>query len=152
GSDTPVRGRMFWTCPQQRSLTVRFEIRRQGLQLGRREANGRQSIASAEASARTRGGPLRNLSSIVFLACGTVDVFQAGRFLRVRRRRRVSSDFGERLTPRQAAHDLVLGIALHLRIEHFEGAATGVGLVVMSKIRKAFEHAKKVLIPRTAQD
>ena len=63
----------------------------------------------------------------------------------------VSSDFGERLAPRQAAHDLVLGIALHLRIEHFEGAATGIGLVVMSKIRKPFEHAKKVLVPRTAR-
>src|SRR6516164_3983551 len=58
----------------------------------------------------------------------------------------------KRLTPRQAAHDLVLGIALHLWIEQFEGATTGVGLVVMGKIREPFEHAKKVLVPGTAQD
>src|SRR6516165_8462658 len=93
-----------------------------------------------------------NLSTIVFLASGKVDVEQAWRLLRFRRRRRVSSDLLKRLTPRQAAHDLVLGIALHLWIEHFEGATTGVGLVVMGKIREPFEHAKKVLVPRTTED
>src|SRR6516162_10480707 len=96
--------------------------------------------------------PSKKLSTIVFLASGIVDVLQAGLLLRVRRRRRVSSDFGERLTPRQAAHDLVLGIALHLWIEHFEGATTGVGLVVMGKIREPFEHAKKVLVPGTTHN
>jgi hypothetical protein len=39
-----------------------------------------------------------------------------------------------------------------LRIEHFKSATTGVGLVVMGKIREPFEHAKQVLVPGTAQD
>src|SRR6516162_8204764 len=64
----------------------------------------------------------------------------------------MSGDLLKRLTARQAAHDLGLGIALHLRIEIFKSATTGVGLVVMGKIREPFEHAKKVLVPRTTED
>jgi len=94
----------------------------------------------------------QELSTIVSLACGKVDISQARRFLRVRRRRRVSGDLLKRLTAREAAHDLVLRRALHLRIEHFKSATTGVGLVVMGKIREPFEHAKKVLVPGTTQD
>src|SRR6516162_7060366 len=64
----------------------------------------------------------------------------------------MSGDLLKRLTARQAAHDLVLGEALHLRIVQFKSATTGVGLVVMVKIRKPFEHAKQVLVPRTTED
>jgi hypothetical protein len=88
----------------------------------------------------------------VFPASDKVDFEQARRFLRVRRRRRVSSDLLKRLTARQAAHDLVLAPALHLRIEHFKSATTGVGLVVMGKIREPLEHAKKVLVSRATPD
>src|SRR6516162_10728579 len=64
----------------------------------------------------------------------------------------MSGDLLKRLTARQAAHDLVLGEALHLRIVQFKSATTGVGLVVMGKIREPFEHAKKVLVPGTTED
>ena len=56
-----------------------------------------------------RKWPSKNLSTIVFLESGKVDLLQAWRFLRFGRRRRMSSDLLKRLTPRQAAHDLVLG-------------------------------------------
>jgi len=55
----------------------------------------------------------------------------------------VSRDLLKRLAGRPAAHDLVLGKALHLRIEHFEGAATGIDLVIVRKIREPFEYRNK---------
>ena len=41
---------------------------------------------------------------------------------------------------------------LHCGIEHFQGAAARVDLVVMGEIGKPFEDAEKLLVPGTAQD
>ena len=93
-----------------------------------------------------------DLSAIVFLASGKVDVEQARRLLRFRRGRRVSSDLLKRFARRLAAHDLGLGPAPHLRIQHFEGAATGIDLVIVRKIREPFEHPEQVVVPGATQD
>jgi hypothetical protein len=37
-------------------------------------------------------------------------------------------------------------------IEHFQGSAAGVDLVVMREIREPFEDAEQLLVPGTAQD
>src|SRR5207245_2222093 len=42
--------------------------------------------------------------------------------------------------------------ALHVRIEHFQGPAAGVDLVVMGEIGEPFEDAEQVLVPGAAQD
>ena len=36
---------------------------------------------------------------------------------------------------------------VHMRVEHFEGSAAGVDLIVMRKIGEAFENAKQLLVP-----
>ena len=36
---------------------------------------------------------------------------------------------------------------VHMRVEHFEGSAAGVDLIVMRKIGEAFEDAKQLLVP-----
>ena len=36
---------------------------------------------------------------------------------------------------------------VHLRVEHFQGSAAGVDLIVMRKIGEAFENAKQLLVP-----
>ena len=41
---------------------------------------------------------------------------------------------------------------IHLRVEHFQGAAAGVDLVIMGEFGEAFEDAEQILVPRTAQD
>ena len=43
-------------------------------------------------------------------------------------------------------------VALHVRIEHFQGPTAGVDLVVMGEIREPFEDAKQVLVPEAALD
>ena len=35
----------------------------------------------------------------------------------------------------------------HLRVEHFQGSAAGVYLIVMCEIGEAFENAKQLLVP-----
>src|SRR5215472_7048593 len=42
--------------------------------------------------------------------------------------------------------------ARHLRVKHFEGAAAGVDLVVMSEIGEAFEDAEQLLVPGSTPD
>ena len=42
--------------------------------------------------------------------------------------------------------------ALHLRVEHFQGSAARVDLVVMSEIGEAFENPEQLLVPRAAPD
>jgi hypothetical protein len=42
--------------------------------------------------------------------------------------------------------------ALHVRIKHFQGAAAGIDLVVMSEIGEAFEDAEQVLVPAATLD
>jgi hypothetical protein len=42
--------------------------------------------------------------------------------------------------------------ACHLGVEHLQGAAAGVDLVVMGQIGEAFEHAEQVLVPRASPD
>src|SRR5215472_10786871 len=37
--------------------------------------------------------------------------------------------------------------AFHLQIEHFQGSAAGVDLIVMRKIGEAFENAEQLLVP-----
>jgi hypothetical protein len=41
---------------------------------------------------------------------------------------------------------------LHVRVEHFEGSAAGVDLVVMRKIGEAFENAEQLLVLASASD
>src|SRR6267378_2209168 len=53
---------------------------------------------------------------------------------------------------RAPAHPLVMAPALHVGIEHFQGSAAGVDLVVMGEIGKAFENAEQVLVPRASPD
>ena len=36
---------------------------------------------------------------------------------------------------------------VHMRVEHFEGSAASVDLIVMRKIGEAFENAKQLLVP-----
>jgi hypothetical protein len=36
---------------------------------------------------------------------------------------------------------------VHVRIEHFEGSAAGVDLIIMREIGEAFENAKELLVP-----
>ena len=103
-------------------------------------------------SAETGGGPPRNLPTIAFFAFSKVDGEQARRFPRLRRRRRVSGDLPKRLAGGLAAHNLVYPPALHLGIEHFQGSAAGVDLVIMSEIGEPFEDAEQVLVPGTVQD
>ena len=45
------------------------------------------------------------------------------------------------------AEEFVEGPALHLRIEHFQGSAAGVDLIVMREIGEAFENAEQLLVP-----
>ena len=47
------------------------------------------------------------------------------------------------------AVELVDAVALHVRIEHFQGPTAGVDLVVMGKIGKAFEDAEQILVPES---
>src|SRR6267143_3633385 len=42
--------------------------------------------------------------------------------------------------------------AVHVRIEHLQGSATGVDLVVMGEFGEAFEDAEQILVPRAAPD
>src|SRR5215831_19677876 len=53
---------------------------------------------------------------------------------------------------RAPASSLVTAPALHVRIEHFQGAAAGVDLVVMGQIGKPFEDAEQVLVPAATPD
>jgi hypothetical protein len=53
---------------------------------------------------------------------------------------------------RLPAHQFVNTPALHLRVEHFQGSAAGVALVVMGEIGEAFENAEQLLVPRAAPD
>jgi len=46
------------------------------------------------------------------------------------------------------AIDFIHVPALHLGIEHFQGATAGVDLIVMGKIGEPFEDAEQVLVPR----
>src|SRR5205814_1539056 len=41
---------------------------------------------------------------------------------------------------------------LHIKIEHFQGSAAGVDLVVMGEIGEALENAEHLLVPRAASD
>jgi hypothetical protein len=50
------------------------------------------------------------------------------------------------------AIELIDAPALHVGIEHFQGPATGVDLVVMGEIGEPFEDAEQVLVPGAAQD
>ena len=53
---------------------------------------------------------------------------------------------------RLLAHEFVVAPALHLRVEHFQGSAAGVDLVVMGEIGETFEDAEQLLVPRAAPD
>src|ERR1700736_3220072 len=68
---------------------------------------------------------------------------------------------GLSLTPRLALGPQLFGLlaielidapAVHVRIEHLQGSATGVDLVVMGEFGEAFEDAKQIVVPRAAQD
>src|SRR5882672_9201318 len=48
--------------------------------------------------------------------------------------------------------ELIGAPALHVGIEHFQGPAAGVDLVVMGKIGEPFEDAEQVLVPGAAPD
>src|SRR5258705_11653750 len=50
------------------------------------------------------------------------------------------------------AVELEKASAVHLGIEHFQGAAAGVDLVIMGEIREPFEDTEQVLVPEAAQD
>ena len=50
------------------------------------------------------------------------------------------------------AHEFVVAPALHSRVEHFQGAAAGVDLVVRGEIGEAFEDAEQFHAPGPAQD
>src|SRR5215469_16939877 len=41
-----------------------------------------------------------------------------------------------------AAVELEQALAAHVRVEHFQGSAAGVDLIIMREIGEAFEHAK----------
>ena len=45
------------------------------------------------------------------------------------------------------AAELIETPTVHLRVEHFQGSAAGVDLVVMREIGEAFENAKQLLVP-----
>jgi hypothetical protein len=47
---------------------------------------------------------------------------------------------------RLLAHQFVKTPALHLRVEHFQGSAAGVDLVVMGEIGEAFEDTEQLLV------
>ena len=47
---------------------------------------------------------------------------------------------------------LVDAAAIHLRIEHFQGSAAGVDLIVMSEVGEAFEHAEQLLVRGASPD
>ena len=53
---------------------------------------------------------------------------------------------------RLLARPLVIAPALHSGIEHFQGSAAGVDLVVMGEIGEAFENAEQFLVPRASSD
>jgi hypothetical protein len=48
--------------------------------------------------------------------------------------------------------ELIDAPALHLGIEHFQGSAAGIDLVVMGKIGEAFEDAEQLFVPRASPD
>jgi hypothetical protein len=50
------------------------------------------------------------------------------------------------------AHEFIGGPARHWGIEHFQGAAAGVDLVVMGEIGEAFEDAEQLLVPGASPD
>src|SRR3984893_8427586 len=50
------------------------------------------------------------------------------------------------------AVELIDAVALHVRIEHFQGPTAGVDLVVMGEIGEPFEDTEQVLVPEAAQD
>src|SRR5882724_10259641 len=65
------------------------------------------------------------------------------------------------LTPRLALGPQLFGLlavefidapAVHVRIEHLQGSATGVDLIVMGEFGKAFEDAEQIVVPRATQD
>ena len=50
------------------------------------------------------------------------------------------------------AEEFVGAPTIHVRVEHFQGAAAGVDLIVMRKIGEAFENAEQLLVPWTPPD
>src|SRR6266446_5124801 len=65
------------------------------------------------------------------------------------------------LTPRLALGLQLFGLlaiefidapAVHVGIEHLQGSATGVDLIVMGELGEAFEDAEQILVPRAAPD
>src|SRR5215470_11935782 len=42
--------------------------------------------------------------------------------------------------------------AVHSRVEHFQGSAAGVDLIVMGELGEAFENAEQLLVPRAVPD
>src|ERR1700674_4339733 len=50
------------------------------------------------------------------------------------------------------AHGFKGAVALHVRIEHFQGPTAGIDLVVVGEIGEPFEDAEQVLVPGAAQD
>src|SRR5207245_11507875 len=50
------------------------------------------------------------------------------------------------------AVELIEAPAVHVRIEHLQGSATGVDLIVMGEFGEAFEDAEQIVVPRAAQD
>ena len=56
------------------------------------------------------------------------------------------------LQTRAPASSLVDAPALHLPIKHFQGAAAGIDLVVISESGEAFENAEPVLVPGASPD
>ena len=53
---------------------------------------------------------------------------------------------------RLPAHQFVKTPTLHLRVEHFQGSAAGIDLVVMGKFGEAFEDAQQLFVPRSPPD
>jgi hypothetical protein len=50
------------------------------------------------------------------------------------------------------AHELIKSPALHWGIEHFQGSAAGVDLVVMREIGEAFKDAEQLFVPLPSPD
>ena len=57
-----------------------------------------------------------------------------------------------RAAARLVSDKVLRGPAFHLMIEHFQGSAAGIDLVVMGEIGEAFEDAEQFLVPGPAQD
>src|SRR5215831_20330487 len=50
------------------------------------------------------------------------------------------------------ARDFIGGPALHWGIEHFQGPAAGVDLVIMGEVGEPFEDAEQLLVPGSTPD